>query len=97
MGKLTGKSWKIPWCFWWRREGAAGSALRNGLENQELRMEDMGIKPDTGRRRNDAETMNSRGLNGTARDVFLIAKARNQGSGNIINHGTVTGEVGLLG
>ena len=82
------------------REGHAGAPFREGLENMQVRMEEMGRKPKSELLKNKVVTqgVNTRGMAGDAKQIYRIAKARAlQGNGNPIDHGTITGELGVLG
>lgn len=71
--------------------------MRQGMERCEIKLQQMGITKDKGKHVIDAHTVNTRSIAGDTRQVYLTAKARNQGYGNILDHGTISGEFGVLG
>jgi hypothetical protein len=81
------------------REGTAGSALRNGMVAAQHRLEDMGLRErDPNRVKIDVNSINTRPLAGDTRQVYALAKLRNRGHGNILDHATISGcGVGPLG
>jgi hypothetical protein len=45
----------------------------------------------------DVHEINTRPLAGDAQKVYELAKIRNRGHGNILDHSTISGEAGVLG
>lgn len=45
----------------------------------------------------DVHEINTRPHAGDAQKVYELAKIRNRGHGNILDHSTISGEVGVLG
>eukprot|EP00238_Polyblepharides_amylifera_P001455 CAMPEP_0196571876 /NCGR_PEP_ID=MMETSP1081-20130531/2015_1 /TAXON_ID=36882 /ORGANISM="Pyramimonas amylifera, Strain CCMP720" /LENGTH=102 /DNA_ID=CAMNT_0041889003 /DNA_START=253 /DNA_END=561 /DNA_ORIENTATION=- len=78
-------------------EGLEGSAIRQGQQRCNSRMEMMGLTNTRPRLPIGNQSSNTKVKVGSAREAYEITKKKNSGCGNLWDHATITGERGVLG